>query len=355
MIRSTKIAAASVLALLAALVTACGSSGGQTIGAASFDCAKPDANPPRVEVTVSALPIVSNGALYLGVKEGFFSEHGLDVKIQPVASVAAGLAAAQGGTTSFAYTSTVSLFQALGNGVPLQIVAPFAGIAPGYYDKMKAGDPAYQTEITALVVNGDSGITRPRDLTGKTVALMDVKGQSELTTRYVIDHDGGDSSKVKFTNLGLADGANALKAHKVDAAFSADPFLSQLEQAGGKVISWPGVETFHDGPTSALVASTSYVTKNRDTVARFDCAVQQSAKYANAHHDKVRAVIAAEQKVDPATLDKAVVAHFYDYADLDGLNRFKQIMLDYKFLADDFTIKNVIVPEAVRPAQSADK
>ncbi|WP_413810727.1 ABC transporter substrate-binding protein [Streptomyces sp. OE57] len=338
-----------VLALATALLTACGSSAEQPIGHASYDCTKPNRGSSPTKVSVSALPTVSNGALYAGVKKGFFAANGLDVKIQPVASHAASLAAVQGGTSNFAFTNSVALFQAIGNGVPLRIVAPFAGIAPGYYDKMKAGVPGYQTEISAIVVNGNSGITRPKDLTGKTVALIDVQGQSELTTRYVIDHDGGDSSKVKFVNLSLADGANALSARKVDAAYTADPFLSKLQTAGAKVISWPGVETFHEGPTSAIVSSASYITANRETVARFNCGVRQSAAYANAHHKEIRAVVAAEQKVDPATLANAVVAHFYDYADIAGLNRFKKIMLDYKFLDQDFAIDDVVVPEAVRP------
>lgn len=343
----------TILAVLAAATTAlalagCGA-GAQQTTASSYDCNNPNnGGGTSTKVTVSALPIVSNGALYAGVEQGFFAANGLDVQMQPVASIAAGLAAAQGGASDFAFTSTVSLFQAVANGVPLKIVAPFAGMAPGYYDKMKAGDPAYQTEVTALAVNSGSGITRPRELNGKTVALMDVQGQSELTTRYAIDQDGGDSSTVKFTNLGLADGANALRARQVDAAFTADPFLSQLAGAGAKVISWPGVETFHEGPTSAIVSADSYVEEHPDLVARFTCGMRKSAEFANANHDAIRAAVTKVQKVDPATLKNAVVAYFYDYADVAGLNRFKQIMLDYKFLSQDFSVDNIIVPEAVK-------
>lgn len=315
--------------------------------AGAYDCANPQAGDTLIPVTVAAQPIVSNGALYAGVDEGFFAEHGLDLEIQPVANIAASIASVQGGTSNFGYATTVSILQAVDNAVPLTIIAPFAGIAPEYYEKMQAGEEGYTTEITALVASKASGAESPKDLEGLTVAVADVKGQSELTTRYAIDADGGDPDAVSYTVMAFPDALNAFKAGQVDAIFTVDPFLSQAEDEGGTVISWPGVETFHEGPTSAIIASDQYVADNGDTVARFNCAIRESATFANENPDAIRTATAVAQNVEPDTLAAAIVPYFYTTLDLEGLERFKTIMLDDDFLTTDVDIDAIVAPVAV--------
>jgi ABC-type nitrate/sulfonate/bicarbonate transport systems, periplasmic components len=151
-----------------------------TMTAVDYDCAAPD-DSTTIDISVVAMPIVSNGAIFAGIDEGFFEKHGLNVEVSTVSSVPATIAAVQGGTTDFAFTGTIGAFQAIDQDIPLTIVAPFAGIEPGYWDKMQAGEEGYTREITALLVGPDSGIEDPGDLDGKTVAVGDARGQAELT------------------------------------------------------------------------------------------------------------------------------------------------------------------------------
>ncbi|MGP3535825.1 ABC transporter substrate-binding protein [Microbacterium sp. RD1] len=344
--------ATAILSLGAAgVLSACASAGatsgsGSAAPASGYDCASPNAD-TRTTVSVSALPILSTGALYAGIEEGFFAEHGLDLGIESVSTLPAAISAVQGGTTDFGFAGTLPLMQALQNGIPVQIVAPFAGIAPGYYDKMKAGEEGYTTEVSALLTMRDSGIDSPGDLDGKTVAVSDVQGQAELTTRYVIDENGGDSESVTFTVLSPADAYNALLAGQVDAAYSAVPIILTAEEDGAQVISWPGVEALKEGPTSVIVATDQFVADNPEIVSRFNCAMRSVTTFASENPDAVRAAMADALDVDPETYASAVVPYFYNSVDVAGIEKFQDLMLDYGYLTGPIDLKSVVAPVAL--------
>jgi len=318
----------------------------EAMGKVSYKCNAPD-NATKTKVTVTALPIVSNGAIYAGIDKGFFEKHGLDVSISNVSTVPAAIAAVQGGSTDFAFTGNIAIFQAADQGIPLTIASSFAGIAPKYWEKMQAGVPGFTREVTALLVAPNSAIKTPGDLTGKTVAIADSKGQAELMTRTVIKNHGGDPDSVKFTVMNFSDAINALMAGKVDAAYSAEPAMTTAEQAGYRIISWPTVETLQEGPTSSIVASSQFVIDHPETTARFNCAMREVNAFANGNPDTIRAVTAREQKVDPATLAKATVPYFYEELDVNGIKRYHDLAKDFGFITSDLDVESIAIPQAL--------
>lgn len=340
---SIKTAALLAVSAVSALsLAACGGTSDQPVKVASgYDCSKPDASNPK-NVTIVGMPILSNGALYVGVDEGFFKKHGLNAEISMVPSPPAAASAVVGGSADFAFGTTMGLLQAVEQGQNLRGVAPFAGIEPGFYDKMKAGEPGYETGINALLVQDDSDLKSPRQLEGKTVAVADA-ALSELLTKARIKMDGGDPSKVKFVVMTGPDAYNAVIAGKVDAAQSFQPIIQGFEQKGLRNLSWLEVEVLHDGPTSLLIASSDFVRKNQDLVARFNCAIEEAAAYSNEHPDEVRAVTAREQKIDPVTLEHALVPYFYTEIDTEGVERIEDLMVDNGFLRKHLPLDDVLV------------
>lgn len=338
------VAFAAALPLLAAC-SADGSNSPQNSTASDFSCGDPVDASSMTQVTVTALPVTTTGALYMGINDGTFEKYGLDVEIQPVADIAAAMASVQGGTSDFGWAPTISLLVAHQNGASLKMVAPFAGIAPGFWDKMQAGEPGWESEAAALVTKTGAGLDSPEDLEGHTVAVVDVKGQSELVTRAVIDSNGGDAESVKFLNMPFADGLNAFLAGQVDAIYTSDPFLSRAVDAGGQVISWAGVEALHQGINSAMVSSDQFIAENPETVARFNCAMRDANANANTDHDGVRHAIADAQDVPFSTFENANIAYFYVCANTQYLEDFQSLMLKYGFLTDEFDVEDILVPE----------
>lgn len=343
--------AAVVVVGLVSVLAGCGSGGSSNRSSATaevaYDCDAPNRD-TTTSVTVSMLDILSTGAMYLGDDKGFFQTHGLDVTVKTTATMPAAIAAVQGGASDFAFAGTFPLLQALQGRVGVKIVAPYAGIASGYYEKMEAGEKGYTTEVSALATMKDSGLDRPKDLDGKTVAVNDVKGFSELTIRTVIDQDGGDSDSVKFTVLPAPDAYNALLAGKVDAAASAVPFVLSAADDGAQVISWSGVQSLHEGPTSVLISGDKLIQSNPEMVVRFACAVKESTAYATGHADEVRGAYAKRAGVDPASVASAVVPYFYDKVDVAGIERFQDLMLKYKFLDGPVDLQGAVDPIATK-------
>src|SRR5690606_21603782 len=74
-------------------------------------------------VTVGSLPIVDTAAIHLGVEQGIFAEHGLDVDLQIAQGGAAVVPAVVSGEYQFAFSNVVSLLVASSQGLDLQIVA----------------------------------------------------------------------------------------------------------------------------------------------------------------------------------------------------------------------------------------
>jgi len=318
----------------------------RVMGAVKYKCDAPNQD-TTTKVSVAALPIMSNGAMFAAYNQGIFKKHGLDVEFQTVSGLPATISAVQGGAVDIAFTGTVATFQAMDRGIELTFIAPFAGIAPGYWTKMQAGEQGYTREINALMVAPDSPIKTPGDLSGKTVVVGDVKGQSELTVRHVIKKHGGDPDSVKYVVMGFADAVNALMAGQVDAAYSAEPAIVKAEQAGYRIISWPGVETLEEGPTSAFVASSAWVLANPEVAVRFNCAIREATALGRSDPDLVRKTTAEKQGIDPRSLAKAVVPYYYSMLDMKGLQRFYSIEKEAKFITGDIDLSSVVIPQAI--------
>ena len=314
--------------------------------AVDYACDRPNAG-SMTSITVASLPIVSNAAMFAADDLGIFEKHGLLPEFKMLGSLPPTISAVQGGAVDFAFTGTFNVFQAAERGINLVFVAPFAGIAPGYWTKMQAGEEGYTREISAMLAGPDSGIDNPGQLEGKVLALPDSKGQFDLTARAVIRKHGGDPDKVRYVVMNYSDSINALMAGQVDVAMSLEPVIKKAEDAGFKIISWPGVEALEEGPTSAIVATSEYVGENPEVVARMNCVIREAAALAQSEPDLLRETTADRQKVDPSVLADAIVPHFYSSLDIAGLERFYKLQTEAGFVRGTLDIGALVIPQAL--------
>lgn len=343
MSRASTTLSVALAAASACLLAGCSgaSNEGTRIADVDFDCNNPAAADKATSVAIQALPLISNGAIHVAKDQGFFDDYGLDVEIQPAGGLDKALAAVQGGAAEFGFSTTTSVIQAVEKSVPISMVAPLGGLEPEKYEELQTNPEA--TGITALVAAKD--IEDLTDLAGKKVVLVDVQGQSELTTRFVLKEAGVDPDDVEFTVMALPDGLNAFKAGKVDAIYTAEPFLGQALGAGGHVISWPSEETFRQGVASVLVASNKYVSENPETVLRMNCAMRRAAEYSNSHPDEVRAATAKAVGVPPESLSTAVPPYFAQTAATADIERTIDIMMDLGFIRKNVDVEKFAIPQ----------
>ncbi|MGH8950123.1 MAG: aliphatic sulfonate ABC transporter substrate-binding protein [Acidimicrobiia bacterium] len=98
-----------------------------------------------------------------------------------------------------------------------------------------------QPEWTALVTNGDSGISKVEDLAGKTVAVTRGTDPYIFLVRALADH-GLSEDDIDEVLLQHADGRNALINGDVDAWAGLDPMMAEAELEQGAVLFYRAPE-----------------------------------------------------------------------------------------------------------------
>ena len=122
---------------------------------------------------------------------------------------------------------------------------------------------------SALVVQGDSTLTKPADFKGKRIATPQFGNTQDVAARawlvaggLRITQTGGDAHVVPTSN---PDQLSLFRSKQLDAVWTVEPWVSRLEsEAGGKIL----VEE-KDAITTILVSSANFLEKNRDLAKRF--------------------------------------------------------------------------------------
>jgi ABC-type nitrate/sulfonate/bicarbonate transport system substrate-binding protein len=177
------LAAASLLAGLAG----CGGSG-----------AEPGA-PSGASLVLDFTPNAVHSGIYSARHEGFYRDEGVDLTIrQPGESTDAPKLLAAG-RADFAILDIHDL-----------------GIAREHGIDLVGTMPLVQRPLAAVIAHGGRGISRPKDLEGRTVGVTGLPSD-EAVVDSEVSADGGDPAGVKRVTIGF-NAISALAAGKVDAA-----------------------------------------------------------------------------------------------------------------------------------------
>ncbi|MBB6404069.1 ABC transporter substrate-binding protein [Arthrobacter sp. AZCC_0090] len=277
---------------------------------------------------VGTIGIGSDAALQLAIDKGYFKEQGLDVQVSVVANPPAGVAAAQSGQLDLTYSPSIPMLNALSQNVPVTIVAA----ADGYADDALSTKDLSKVDDTALVAGKNSGITRPKDLEGKSVSVPARKAQLEVTVSKVIKDDGGDPAKVNWMVLDPSSAMQALKAGRVQAASLISPFSSQAVNDGEKLLASPGIEFFGKGAVGLWLAGKGTVASKKPALEGFKKAIYKANAYANANLPEAQELGA---KITKTSLDvvRAGAANYWPVTvRVDDIERVDKQLVDLGFL-----------------------
>ena len=287
------LAAASVLGL-----SACGSGspsstgGGTATGGASGDSG-------LTKVSVGVIPIVDCAPIYLGDKQGFFKDEGLQLDIQTATGGAAIVPGIVSGSFDFAFSNLISVMVAKDKGLDLKFVANGASTT-GEIGK----------DIGGVVVPAGSSIQSAKDLAGKTVSVNNLSNIGDTTIKSVIEKDGGDPSSVKFVEVAFPDAPAALANKQVEAAWILEPFLSKAVAEGGKVVSWNFVEMHPELDIAGYFTKAETIQGKAELTQKFTRAMNKSLEYAQANPQEVRDIVGSYTKIDDAARAAIVLPRY---------------------------------------------
>jgi NitT/TauT family transport system substrate-binding protein len=239
-------------------------------------------------ISVAIVPIDSDAQFYYADALGFFRKKGLDVNLTSIGKGSAILAAVIGGSVDVGVANPISIITAYKRGVDLTCIAPSS-----FY---KSSTPS-----TAMMVSNESPLKVPRDLEGKTIGVNALKDLTQLGAMAWIDKNGGDSSKVKFVELGFPQMIPALAQERVDAIVVAEPVLSTAK-ATARIFGKPYDAVATLFPVGCFFVMSPYAKRNAAPLVQLVDTLREAGIWANAHQRQSADILAKMTKTDPAVI-----------------------------------------------------
>jgi NitT/TauT family transport system substrate-binding protein len=263
---------------VSALAAGCGSTAAST-GHPGLE--KPD-------LTVAVVPASGAAGLYIAQADGFFTAAGLHVKIVPTASGGNVLPELVRGAVDVDEGQWTSAIAAQAAGVA-RLHALTAG---------NAGGPGVQ-QVTVLP---SSGIRTVKDLAGKTIAVNALAGLTVLLIDTVLEENGLSPAQAHYVVIPFPAMGAALAAHRVDAAFMIEPYLTQAETTSGVEelfdLDQGATQNF---PLTGYVVTQAWMKRYPKTAAAFTAALERGQRIAATSRPAVDKALVANTTVTKQT------------------------------------------------------
>lgn len=270
-------------------------------------------------VTVGLIPIVDVSPIFVGIKKGIFKRHGLEVKPSFAGGGAAIVPGVINGSIDIGYSSSVSLLAAAQRGLPIRLVAPGSQVGA-----------TQDLDHCFIYVRGASTIRNVADLAGKTIAVNAVKSLGDVSTRATLEAAGIDSSTTKFVEIPFPDMEAALQSGRVDATWPCEPFVTTALDAGQRRVVGTLVGTLPNLQFSAYFVNQNFAKSNPEVVTRFQRAMAESLRYAQANPEELRVATTEYAKVSPGVAKRMILPV---WTDLDihrpSLKRLAEVSVKY--------------------------
>jgi NitT/TauT family transport system substrate-binding protein len=227
----------------------------------------------KVKFVLDWFPAGYIGFVYVGLKQGYFKEEGLDVTVDIGRGGSDAVARIASGTDDFGAASLGSLMNAAANA---QVPA-------------KAVLAVYSKSPDAIVTRVGSGIESIKDLDNKSLATATFSGSNQVWP-LMAKNNKLDPDHVKFLKVDNNALGPMLAAGKVDAVISwitSAPLYSKLAEASGaklKTIPWSDFGL--SGYNWSLMASDKIIKERPEVAKKFVRAFKRSVEFALAHPEQ---------------------------------------------------------------------
>jgi NitT/TauT family transport system substrate-binding protein len=263
---------ATALAAMAALATACSSAQGSPSSSSDVELH---------HLTIAAVPATDSAGLYIAVQDGLLAAQGIHVTIDKAISSETVIDQQLHG--QYAITSGNYVSYMLAN---VKQHADFEILAAG---------SIMQPQVQELMIPAGSTIRNVSDLRGKTIALNAFNGIGQLLVSATLAANMISPNQVHFTTIQFPNMAQALKEHKVAAAFMPQPFATNAEDTiGAQPLADLDQGAVTSLPISGYVVTKSWLEKYPKTAAAFRKALAEAQRIAD---------------TDPGAVEKAMVQY----------------------------------------------
>ena len=212
-------------------------------------------------------PNSDHAGIYVALAKGYYTRAGLAVQARVPSGAADALKLVAHGSGDAAISYEPSVLLARAAGVPIEATAAIV-----------------QRPLNCIMTLQSSGITRPRQLVGKTIGIAG-EASDYTDVKAVVAHDGGDPSKVKLlaVNYDLLQGLLSKRVDAVEGVYWTWEALQA--QAKGYRVNVMRLDRYGVPPYDELVFATGtrQIAGEAAALRAFQRATFQGYAYAVAH------------------------------------------------------------------------
>lgn len=254
------------------------------------------------KLTIGASSTVNALALHLGIEEGIFAEHDLDVSIVAINSMGEGVPLLLQGTAQAIYGDIQNGILAVKEGVPIQVAAP-TSFAPSELPEDGVG-------FGNLLALASSDINAVKDLEGKTIGTNTIGGQAYMEYLSFLENEGVDIDAIKWVEVPGPQLLQSLRQGTVDSVTVGEPHgTSALLDGDVKVVASADL-AFAGSAAFAWYTSRQFAAENQDVLARFQDAMIEANTLANDDRAVAEKTLASYTELRPEVISAVRLPHF---------------------------------------------
>ncbi|MDI3330224.1 MAG: ABC transporter substrate-binding protein [Micrococcus sp.] len=335
MMRNVRLAAVSAAALLA--LTACGSGspsgGGATTAPATEGTAGAEASGggELTPVEVGVIPIVDVAPIYLGVEEGIFEKHGLDVTLTLAQGGAAIVPAVQSGKMEFGFSNVTSLVIGRAQGLPLKLVAT---------GPQTTGDS--EDDFAAVMVPQDSDVKTAADLDDKRIAVNTLNNINDTVISEGIRQDGGNPETIQYVEMAFPDMVGQLEAGNVDAIGAVEPFVTIAEASGARRIFAQYADPIPDLSVAGYFTTDQMIEQDPELVDAFVTAMKESQQYATDNPEEAKAILPEYTSLEPDVIEQLTMPRFPQEHNIESLQKVVDLSVEGGLVDEAPSIEDLV-------------
>lgn len=307
--------------LAASLLAACSSSGGNNNGSGGSGGATsaPGGSSPATgkvtDVRVASVLSIGTLAVEVAKEQGFFKNHNLNVTTKYVTDPTT-LPAAMGQQFDVGFTVQTIFLSAANSGLSVK------AIAGGQADTV--ANPQ-----VGLLVAGNSSITKPADLKGKTIGTVALPGTVTIATKALLDSVGVGPTQANYVTVPFPNMADQLKAGQVQAVIAANPFSQEIQSSGGKNLGDPFSLTPEDDLLGMWMASSKWADANPQAAKDFQAAISEATDWMAQNSDAAKTLLVNFTKIPAAVIQAEPVPTFKAAVTAQDLTTWVDFMKKY--------------------------
>lgn len=276
--------------------------------------------------------------LYVAIENNYFEEEGIDLELILTSGADKVSAAVLSNTVEIGFAGPESAIYVYKNGEKDYLVT-FAGLTKRDGQFMVAREKIENFSI--------------EDLYGKEVLVGRVGGMPSLNFLNGVKNSNGDIDKINVnTSIDFASLSGSFISGVGDVVNVFEPNALKLEKEGlGYVFGSIG-ELSGEMPYTAFYARKSYIENNKETINKFNNAINKGLEYVKNHSDKEVAEVILNQFPDISLNDVETIVKRYRDADSwlndtsikeDAYKNLENIMIDNNLLDDYVNFNDLVI------------